>query len=108
MSELTTEQGPTMDTASLNGDIVLQPQEGDPANELAVLVDELLDGLTVKFSTVSAEIFAKMDEMSRRLDNLESSIVAQQAQQNQQAEGGQSSSTQPSRQSSHQSSQQTL
>lgn len=55
------------------------------------MVDELLDGLTTKFSTVSAEIFAKskcgalavrlhaklpaVDDMSRRLDNLEATVL---------------------------------
>ena len=56
------------------------------------MVDELLDGLTTKFSTVSAEIFARskcqvlvvallanipaVDDMSRRLDNLEAAVLA--------------------------------
>ncbi|MCJ1363608.1 hypothetical protein MMC16_002715 [Acarospora aff. strigata] len=48
----------------------------DAPAELSVVVDELLDGLSAKFSTVSAEIFARMDDMSRRLDNLEATIIA--------------------------------
>jgi hypothetical protein len=31
----------------------------DTPGELSAVVDELLDGLTAKFSTVSAEIFAR-------------------------------------------------
>ncbi|MCJ1346910.1 hypothetical protein MMC31_005130 [Peltigera leucophlebia] len=39
-------------------------------------VDELLDLITVKFSKISTEVFAKMDEMAQRLDELEASIKA--------------------------------
>ncbi|TAQ90257.1 hypothetical protein B7494_g1447 [Chlorociboria aeruginascens] len=39
--------------------------------ELSAVVDELLNSISNKFAGVSSEIFAKMDEMSRRLDNLE-------------------------------------
>ncbi|MCJ1480215.1 hypothetical protein MMC06_000369 [Schaereria dolodes] len=53
--------------------------------ELAAAVDELLDTLTAKFEAVSTEIFAKMDEMSRRLDSLEASILAQSGNDNSQA-----------------------
>ncbi|KAG9246743.1 heat shock factor binding protein 1-domain-containing protein [Calycina marina] len=42
--------------------------------ELSVVVDELLYTLSNKFAGISSEIFAKMDEMSRRLDNLEATI----------------------------------
>jgi len=42
--------------------------------ELSVVVDELLNSLSNKFAGVSSEIFAKMDEMSRRLDNLEATL----------------------------------
>jgi len=46
----------------------------DAPSELTAVVDELLNSLTVKFSSVSTEILAKMDEMSRRLDNLETTL----------------------------------
>ncbi|KAF2646083.1 hypothetical protein P280DRAFT_415025 [Massarina eburnea CBS 473.64] len=46
----------------------------DSSNELAQVVDDLMTQLTSKFSTVSSEILAKMDDMSRRLDNLEATI----------------------------------
>jgi heat shock factor-binding protein 1 len=61
--------------------------------ELSVVVDELLNSLSNKFAGVSSEIFAKsrftpsharavtvdkfrVDEMSRRLDNLEATLQA--------------------------------
>ncbi|KAI5867328.1 heat shock factor-binding protein [Durotheca rogersii] len=45
-------------------------------DELTVVVEELLNTLSNKFAGVSSEIFAKMDEMSRRLDNLEAALQA--------------------------------
>ncbi|KAK7966041.1 uncharacterized protein PG986_000318 [Apiospora aurea] len=54
-------------------------KEGTPSDELTVVVEELLNSLSNKFAGVSSEIFAKMDEMSRRLDNLESALKANQA-----------------------------
>jgi len=51
----------------------LQNDASAPA-ELSVVVDELLNSLSNKFAGVSSEIFAKMDEMSRRLDNLEATL----------------------------------
>ncbi|KAK4250255.1 hypothetical protein VTI28DRAFT_4115 [Corynascus sepedonium] len=48
----------------------------DARGELTAQVDDLLNTLSNKFATVSSEIFAKMDEMSRRLDNLEAQLVA--------------------------------
>ncbi|KAI0120106.1 heat shock factor binding protein 1-domain-containing protein [Nemania sp. FL0031] len=46
------------------------------SDELTVVVEELLNSLSNKFTTVSSEIFAKMDEMSRRLDSLEATLRA--------------------------------
>lgn len=46
----------------------------DAPAELSAVVDELLNSLTSKFSGVSSELFAKMDEMSRRLDSLEATL----------------------------------
>ncbi|ESA42445.1 hypothetical protein GE21DRAFT_7298 [Neurospora crassa] len=48
----------------------------DARQELSVQLEDLLNTLSNKFAGVSSEIFAKMDEMSRRLDNLESQIMA--------------------------------
>ncbi|KAF2762726.1 hypothetical protein EJ05DRAFT_495590 [Pseudovirgaria hyperparasitica] len=44
--------------------------------ELSQAVEEMLNSITTKFSVVSAELLEKMDEMSRRLDNLETTIQA--------------------------------
>ncbi|KAF3001020.1 hypothetical protein G7054_g6698 [Neopestalotiopsis clavispora] len=51
---------------------------GNSSDELTVVVEDLLNSLSNKFAGVSSEIFAKMDEMSRRLDNLEAALQAQQ------------------------------
>ncbi|KAK9773789.1 putative Heat shock factor-binding protein 1 [Seiridium cardinale] len=51
---------------------------GNSSDELTAVVEDLLNSLSNKFAGVSSEIFAKMDEMSRRLDNLEASLQAQQ------------------------------
>ncbi|KAK5658525.1 hypothetical protein OQA88_1917 [Cercophora sp. LCS_1] len=48
----------------------------DARGELTAQVEDLLNTLSNKFAGVSSEIFAKMDEMSRRLDNLEQQILA--------------------------------
>lgn len=45
-------------------------------NDLVKAVDNLLNNLGPKFSKVSAELFAKMDEMSQRLDDMEAAIKA--------------------------------
>jgi heat shock factor-binding protein 1 len=39
-------------------------------------VDDLLNQLNTKFTTISSDLLSKMDDMSRRLDNLESQIQA--------------------------------
>ncbi|KAI1772875.1 hypothetical protein F4818DRAFT_443755 [Hypoxylon cercidicola] len=41
------------------------------ADEVAAMVEELLESLSTKFDGVSSEMFAKMDDMSRRLEKLE-------------------------------------
>ncbi|KAM0204380.1 hypothetical protein ACHAPA_005628 [Fusarium lateritium] len=46
----------------------------DARADVTAAVEELLNSLSNKFAGVSSEIFAKMDEMSRRLDNLESAL----------------------------------
>ncbi|KAI1824692.1 heat shock factor binding protein 1-domain-containing protein [Xylaria intraflava] len=51
-------------------------RNGNSPDELTAVVEELLNSLSTKFATVSSEIFAKMDEMSRRLDNLEAALRA--------------------------------
>ncbi|KAM5342571.1 hypothetical protein ACJ41O_013537 [Fusarium nematophilum] len=46
----------------------------DARADVTAAVEELLNTLSNKFAGVSSEIFAKMDEMSRRLDNLEAAL----------------------------------
>lgn len=41
------------------------------------MIDSLLNDLTSKFTAVANELTAKMDDMSRRIDNLEQSLSAQ-------------------------------
>jgi len=45
-------------------------------SDLVKAVDNLLNNLGPKFSKVSAELFAKMDEMSQRLDDMDAAIKA--------------------------------
>ncbi|MCJ1417626.1 hypothetical protein MMC32_003970 [Xylographa parallela] len=52
-------------------------QDEHPATEMSKLLDEMLENLTTKVDQVGEEINAKLDEMSRRLDNLEASILSQ-------------------------------
>ncbi|TKA23216.1 hypothetical protein B0A50_07609 [Salinomyces thailandicus] len=58
-------------------------------SELVSVVDDLLAQLQTKFSNVSAELVGKLDEMSRRLDNLEATIQASNEQTAAQEEEGQ-------------------
>ncbi|KAL2266389.1 hypothetical protein VTJ83DRAFT_5741 [Remersonia thermophila] len=60
--------------SSSNQPSTSEPQ--DARSELAAQLDDLLNTLSNKFAGVSSEIFAKMDEMSRRLDNLEAQLKA--------------------------------
>ncbi|KAK2879312.1 hypothetical protein FQN49_001008 [Arthroderma sp. PD_2] len=46
------------------------------AQQLVVAVDELLDQLQNRFENVSTEILGKLDDMSRRIDELETSIAS--------------------------------
>ncbi|EEY18117.1 predicted protein [Verticillium alfalfae VaMs.102] len=48
---------------------------GNAAGDVNAAVDELLNTISNKFAGISSEIFAKMDEMSRRLDNLETALL---------------------------------
>ncbi|TKX24912.1 putative heat shock factor binding protein [Elsinoe australis] len=57
------------DSPDHNGDAA----DAAPA-ELTAVVEDLLNQLTTKFSTISSEMIAKMDDMSKRLDNLEAII----------------------------------
>ncbi|KAG5983202.1 hypothetical protein E4U55_000543 [Claviceps digitariae] len=49
------------------------PESSNP--DVSAAVEDLLNTLSNKFASVSSEIFAKMDEMSRRLENLEAALL---------------------------------
>ncbi|KMP08859.1 hypothetical protein CIHG_07029 [Coccidioides immitis H538.4] len=49
--------------------------EDNGSQQLAVAVDDLLDQLQHRFTNVSNEIFGKLDDMARRLDELEASLT---------------------------------
>ncbi|MCJ1424022.1 hypothetical protein MMC29_001909 [Sticta canariensis] len=67
----------TQDRVSEDGHLqTALPSNDGQNNEVIKAVDELLDLITVKFSKISTEVFAKMDEMAQRLDELEASIKA--------------------------------
>ncbi|EDU48887.1 heat shock factor-binding protein [Pyrenophora tritici-repentis] len=57
------------DTAS----VISNNAEG--SGELTAVVDDLLNQLNTKFTTISSELLSKMDDMSRRLDNLEATMA---------------------------------
>ncbi|PGH02282.1 hypothetical protein GX51_04722 [Blastomyces parvus] len=48
----------------------------ESSNQLVQAVDELLDQLQNKFDKVSTEIFGKLDDMARRLDQLEAVLAS--------------------------------
>ncbi|KAB8241998.1 heat shock factor binding protein 1-domain-containing protein [Aspergillus flavus] len=50
-------------------------QATDAQGQLAQAVDDLLDQLQHKFDNVSREMFGKLDDMARRLDELEASLT---------------------------------
>ncbi|KAJ5746034.1 hypothetical protein N7520_011216 [Penicillium odoratum] len=54
----------------------LSQPNSDAQGQLTAAVDELLDQLQSKFDNVSKEMFGKLDDMTRRLDDLEASLSA--------------------------------
>ncbi|KAF4417123.1 heat shock factor binding 1 [Fusarium acutatum] len=63
-----------MDGFNSTADSFLSQPSDDARADVTAAVEELLNSLSNKFAGVSSEIFAKMDEMSRRLDNLEAAL----------------------------------
>ncbi|CAE7020618.1 hypothetical protein CFE70_002891 [Pyrenophora teres f. teres 0-1] len=57
------------DTASIHSN------NAEGSGELTAVVDDLLNQLNTKFTTISSELLSKMDDMSRRLDNLEATMA---------------------------------
>ncbi|KAI5788625.1 heat shock factor binding protein 1-domain-containing protein [Pyronema domesticum] len=68
MATPTTAQPATNSLPATNGDST------QDAAELTAMVDDLLEKLQTKFSTVSTEIFGKIEAMSKRLDEMEKGI----------------------------------
>lgn len=60
-------------TPSTNLDTATNPETA----ELTAAVDDLLNTLRSKFSVATSGMLAKMDDMSRRLDNLEAVLRVQ-------------------------------
>ncbi|GJP98418.1 hypothetical protein CBS63078_3542 [Aspergillus niger] len=67
MSESTAEAVPPPPTTST--------QNSDAQGQFSAAVDDLLDQLQHKFDGVSREMFGKLDDMARRLDELEASFT---------------------------------
>ncbi|KZF26580.1 hypothetical protein L228DRAFT_264959 [Xylona heveae TC161] len=65
---------PSQDKVTADGHLESDEIAGDGPAELAASVDELLNGLEKKFTSVSTEILAKIDEMSKRLDTIEATL----------------------------------
>ncbi|KAJ5945787.1 hypothetical protein N7454_002626 [Penicillium verhagenii] len=67
------ESSPTKTSAE---ESFLSQPNSDAQGQLTAAVDELLDQLQGKFDNVSKEVFSKLDDMTRRLDELEASLSA--------------------------------
>ncbi|KAJ5656337.1 hypothetical protein N7507_008287 [Penicillium longicatenatum] len=67
------EDSPTKTSAE---ESFLSQPNSDAQGQLTAAVDELLDQLQGKFDNVSKEMFSKLDDMTRRLDELEASLSA--------------------------------
>lgn len=66
---------------ALRCETTADPTQGPgAASELSTMIDSLLNDLTSKFTAVANELTAKMDDMSRRIDNLEQSLTEQETQ----------------------------
>ncbi|KAJ5783037.1 hypothetical protein N7457_004811 [Penicillium paradoxum] len=58
------------------GESLLSTPNSDAQGQLTAAVDDLLNELQSKFENVSTEMFGKLDEMTKRLDELEASLSA--------------------------------
>ncbi|KAE8352994.1 heat shock factor binding protein 1-domain-containing protein [Aspergillus coremiiformis] len=67
------------DNKSVSTSEAVTPPTGEQAldaqDQLNAAIDELLDQLHHKFDNVSREMFGKLDDMARRLDELEASLT---------------------------------
>ncbi|CAI7584465.1 unnamed protein product [Penicillium glandicola] len=60
-------------------DSLLSQPNSDAQGQLTAAIDDLLNELQSKFDNVSAEMFGKLDDMTKRLDELEASLTASSA-----------------------------
>ncbi|OQE44917.1 hypothetical protein PENCOP_c002G06684 [Penicillium coprophilum] len=58
------------------GESLLSQPNSDAQGQLTAAVDDLLNELQSKFDAVSTEMFGKLDDMTKRLDDLEASLTA--------------------------------
>ncbi|CDM30683.1 hypothetical protein DTO013E5_670 [Penicillium roqueforti] len=58
------------------GKSLLSQPNSDAQGQLTAAVDDLLNELQSKFDNVSTEMFGKLDDMTKRLDELEASLAA--------------------------------
>ncbi|EGX96720.1 Heat shock factor binding 1 [Cordyceps militaris CM01] len=64
-----------MDSENRDSETQMRNNSGDDARtEFNAAVEELLNTIQNKFAGVSSEIFAKLDDMSSRLDKLEAEL----------------------------------
>ncbi|KAJ4145485.1 hypothetical protein LMH87_004334 [Akanthomyces muscarius] len=72
-----------MSSSNRDSNTPVQNNSGDDApTEFNAAVEELLNTIQNKFAGVSSEIFAKLDDMSSRLDKLEAELRANNAKDN--------------------------
>ncbi|KAF7161508.1 hypothetical protein CNMCM5623_007079 [Aspergillus felis] len=57
------------------GESLRSQESSDAQGQFSAAVDDLLDQLQHKFDNVSREVFAKLDDMATRLDELEASLT---------------------------------
>ncbi|KAJ5327331.1 hypothetical protein N7541_009857 [Penicillium brevicompactum] len=55
---------------------LLSQSNSGSQGQLNAAVDDLLNELQSKFENVSTELFGKLDDMTKRLDDLEASLAA--------------------------------
>ncbi|KAJ5893495.1 hypothetical protein N7495_005186 [Penicillium taxi] len=58
------------------GESLLTVPSSDAQSQLTVAVDELLANLEVKFDAINKEMIEKLEDMARRMDELEASFVS--------------------------------
>ncbi|EKV10664.1 Heat shock factor binding 1 [Penicillium digitatum] len=64
------------ESSPLAGVSLLSQPNSEAQGQLTAAVDDLLNELQTKFDKVSTEMFGKLDDMTKRLDELEASLTA--------------------------------